>query len=67
MVAVDTIQQKNVIQLCFILQNEATSSIANNKPPTGDPKAAETPAPTPAFIKSRLDLITKILLPPKCL
>ena len=53
-VKVATIVQKNICQDNFKFQKEETSSIANNKPPTGAPKAEATPAPAPAEIKLRL-------------
>ena len=37
-------------------QKDETSSIANKRPPMGAPNAEETPAATPAEIKSRLSL-----------
>ena len=53
-VNVDTMQAKNVCQDSFMFQNEDTSSIENNKPPTGAPKADATPAAAPAEMKLRL-------------
>ena len=49
-----------------MFQKEETSSIANNRPPTGAPNAEATPAPAPAEMKFRLQkknmakFITKI-------
>lgn len=54
MVKVETIVQKNICHDSFIFQKEETSSIANNNPPTGAPKADATPAPAPAEMKLRL-------------
>ena len=34
-----------------MFQNEETSSMLNSRPPTGAPKAEDTPAATPADIK----------------
>jgi len=53
-VNVEIIQQKNVCHDNFKFQNDETSSILNNSPPTGAPKADETPAAIPAEIKFRL-------------
>ena len=53
-VNVAIMQQKNVIQPSFRLQNDDTSSMANNSPPTGAANAAETPAAAPAVVKLRL-------------
>ena len=50
-VKVATIQQKNICQDNVTVQNEHTSSIENNSPPTGAPKAEATPAAAPAEIK----------------
>ena len=50
-VKVATIQQKNICQDNVTVQNEHTSSIENNNPPTGAPKAEATPAAAPAEIK----------------
>jgi len=47
-------QQKNVIQPSFKLQNDETSSMANSSPPTGAANAADTPAAAPAVVKLRL-------------
>lgn len=46
--------QKKICQDSFKFQNEDTSSMANNKPPTGAPNADATPAPAPAEMKLRL-------------
>jgi len=53
-VIVAIMQQKNVIQPSFRLQNDDTSSMANSRPPTGAAKAADTPAAAPAVVKLRL-------------
>lgn len=50
-------QQKKVCQDNFIFQNEETSSIENNRPPTGEPNADATPAAAPADIKFLLQII----------
>lgn len=50
-VKVDTIQQKKICQERVTVQNEDTSSMENNKPPTGAPKAEATPAAAPAEMK----------------
>jgi len=47
-------QQKKVCQDSFIFQNEDTSSMEKSSPPTGAPKADETPAAAPADMKLRL-------------
>lgn len=47
-------QAKNVCHDNFMFQNEDTSSIENNSPPTGAPKAEATPAAAPAEMKLRL-------------
>lgn len=39
-----------------MFQNDETSSIENRSPPTGAPKAEETPAAAPAEIKLRLKI-----------
>lgn len=44
-------QQKKICQDKVVVQNEDTSSIENNSPPTGAPKADDTPAAAPADIK----------------
>ena len=53
-VNVDTMQAKNVCHDNFMFQNDDTSSIENNSPPTGAPKAEATPAAAPAEMKLRL-------------
>ena len=45
-------QQNNICQANVKFQNDATSSIANNIPPTGAPNADAIPAPAPAEMKS---------------
>lgn len=47
-------QAKNVCHDNFMFQNDDTSSIENNSPPTGAPKAEATPAAAPAEMKLRL-------------
>ena len=47
-------QAKNVCHDNFMFQKEDTSSIENNSPPTGAPKADATPAAAPAEMKLRL-------------
>jgi len=44
-------QQKKTCQESLFFQNEDTSSMANNKPPTGAPNAEAIPAAAPAEIK----------------
>ena len=53
-VKVETMLQKNVCIESFMFQNEETSSMENKRPPTGAPKADDTPAATPADTKLRL-------------
>ena len=55
-VNVATMQQKNICQDNVVVQNEDTSSIENNNPPTGAPKADDTPAAAPAEIKFLLKI-----------
>ena len=55
-VDVAMMQQKKICQERVLLQNEETSSIQNSNPPTGAPKAADTPAATPADMKLRLKI-----------
>ncbi len=50
-VKVDTMAQKNICQDNFWFQKDDTSSIENNKPPTGAPNAEATPAAAPALMK----------------
>ena len=50
-VKVATIQQKNICHDSVTVQNEHTSSMENNSPPTGAPKADATPAAAPADMK----------------
>ena len=50
-VNVDTIQQKKICHDNVTVQNDDTSSMENNSPPTGAPKAEATPAAAPAEIK----------------
>ena len=57
MVKVETMQQKKVCQDNFRFQNDDTSSMLNNRPPTGAPNAEDTPAATPAEIKFLLEVI----------
>ena len=56
-VNVDTMQQKKVCQDSFMFQNDETSSMENSNPPTGAPKADDTPAATPADIKFLLTAV----------
>ena len=53
-VNVDTMAQKKICHESFMFQNEDTSSMENNRPPTGAPNAEATPAAAPALIKLRL-------------
>ena len=55
-VKVATIQQKNICHDNVVVQNEDTSSIENNSPPTGAPKADDTPAAAPAETKFLLKI-----------
>ena len=55
-VNVATIQQKKICQASVTVQNEHTSSIENNRPPTGAPNADATPAAAPAEIKFLLKI-----------
>ena len=50
-VKVATMQQKNICHDKVTVQNEQTSSMENNNPPTGAPKAEATPAAAPADMK----------------
>ena len=61
---VATIQQKNICQERVVVQNEDTSSMENNSPPTGAPNAEETPAAAPAEIKFllKIEIYTIILM-----
>jgi hypothetical protein len=56
-VNVDTIQQKKICHDKVTVQNDDTSSIENNNPPTGAPKAEATPAAAPADTKFLLEKI----------
>lgn len=53
-VDVAMMQQKNICHDRVLLQKEETSSMQKRRPPTGAPKAADTPAATPADMKFRL-------------
>ena len=58
-VNVDTIQQKKICHDRVTVQNDETSSIENNNPPTGAPKADATPAAAPAEMKFLLKMERK--------
>ena len=48
--------KRTILQTRAWFQNEAPSSRLNNTPPTGAPKAADTPAAAPADTKSRFSV-----------
>ena len=58
-VNVATIQQKKICHDSVTVQNEHTSSMENNSPPTGAPNAEATPAAAPADIKFLLKMRTR--------
>jgi hypothetical protein len=49
------IEQKNTCHVSRLDQKLETSSIEKRSPPTGAPKALETPAAAPAEMKFRLN------------
>jgi len=49
------IEQKNTCHVSRLDQKLETSSIEKRSPPTGAPKALETPAAAPAEMKLRLN------------
>ena len=55
-------QQKNICHDKVVVQNEDTSSMENNNPPTGAPKADDTPAAAPADMKFLLQKIKYTIL-----